>query len=39
MQILGDNHGALVLAKNPYLQKQSKYIAIYYHLIRDLMEK
>ncbi|KAI0995937.1 hypothetical protein K3495_g12243 [Podosphaera aphanis] len=39
VQILGDNQGALALAKNPHLHERSKHIDICYHFIRDLSEK
>jgi hypothetical protein len=39
IQMLGDNQGALVLAKNPHLHERSKHIDICYHFIRDLTEK
>ena len=34
-----DNQGILVLVKNSYLYKQSKYINIYYYYIYDLAKK
>jgi hypothetical protein len=39
IQMLGDNQGALALAKNPHLHERSKHIDICYHFIRDLTEK
>jgi hypothetical protein len=39
IQMLGDNQGALPLAKRPHLHDRSKHIDICYHLIRDLTEK
>ncbi len=36
--IRGDNQGAIALAKNPHLYKQSKHINICYYHIRDLAE-
>jgi hypothetical protein len=39
VQMLGDNQGALALAKNPHLHERSKHIDICYHFIRDLTEK
>ncbi|KAI0994923.1 hypothetical protein K3495_g13257 [Podosphaera aphanis] len=39
VQMLGDNQGALALAKNPHLHERSKHIDICYHFIRDLSEK
>jgi hypothetical protein len=37
--MLGDNQEVIVLTKNVYLNKQSKYIDICYHFIWDLVEK
>ena len=32
----GDNEGAIILAKNPYLTKRLKYINVVYYFVRDL---
>jgi lipid-A-disaccharide synthase-like uncharacterized protein len=39
IQILGDNQGALALAKNLYLDQKSNHIDIFDHFIRDEMDK
>ncbi len=39
VKIRADNQGAIILAKNPYLYKRSKYIDISYYYIRDLKER
>jgi hypothetical protein len=33
-----DNQGALVIATNPVMHLQSKYIQMYYHAIRDFIQ-
>jgi len=37
--IYTDNNGALLLAKNPIFHERTKYIAVKYHYIRDLIIK
>ncbi len=39
VEIRVDNQGAIILVKNPYLYKRSKYINISYYYIRDLEER
>jgi hypothetical protein len=39
VKLYGDNQGAIALTKNPHLHEQFKHIDIYYHFIRDLVEK
>jgi hypothetical protein len=39
IQMLGDNQGALVRAKNPHLHERSKHIDVCYHFIQDLTGK
>ncbi len=39
VEIRVDNQGAIILVKNPYLYKRSKYIDISYYYIRDLKER
>lgn len=39
VQMLGDNQGAIALAKNPQLHERSKHIDVCYHFIRDLVEQ
>ena len=36
--IYSDNNGALLLAKNPVFHERTKYIAVKYHYIRELIE-
>ncbi len=37
--MLGNNQGAIILTKNIYLNKRSKYVDICYYFIRDLAKK
>ena len=39
IQISGDNQGSIFIAQNPVTEKRSKHVDIWYHYIREVIER